>query len=197
MTDRMHWRYFLAIETDLANTARFVEFEPPNMNTYSIEFLRLLLAAGAECDVVLQQISARWGKLPERPNIDNYRSAILSRRQHFPRIQVTVPRYQMSFCPWEAWGDKLPTHPTWWDAYNAAKHRRHYAFSTANLQNALYAVAGLFVAVLALHVLDGTADELSDQLPVLLEVEHSPGYRITSGYGLPEVSPAEPSSGPQ
>jgi hypothetical protein len=47
-----HWQYFIAIESDLENTARYVEVTPGNFRTYSVEYARILLSAGSEVDVM-------------------------------------------------------------------------------------------------------------------------------------------------
>lgn len=41
--------------------------------------------------------------------------------------------------------------PTWWQAYNRIKHHRDQHFLQANLENALNALAGLFVMVLLFY----------------------------------------------
>ena len=47
-----HWQYFIAIESDLERTGRYVEIAPANFKTYSIEFARILQSASSEVDVV-------------------------------------------------------------------------------------------------------------------------------------------------
>jgi hypothetical protein len=47
-----HWNYLLAIERDLDEISRFVEFDEKNFDCFSIEIARLLLASAAEVDVV-------------------------------------------------------------------------------------------------------------------------------------------------
>jgi len=52
----IHWRQFLALEEELMQVARYIEFSEDNFNTYSIELASLLLGAGSEIDVVAKQI---------------------------------------------------------------------------------------------------------------------------------------------
>ena len=42
-----HWCVFLSIESDLEHTARFVEPREENDRCFSVEFARILMAAGA------------------------------------------------------------------------------------------------------------------------------------------------------
>ena len=50
----IHWNYFLAVEADLIELSRFVEFNPKNYNCFSVEMAKLLMASAGEVDVVLQ-----------------------------------------------------------------------------------------------------------------------------------------------
>jgi hypothetical protein len=54
-----HWNYFLAIERDLETLARYVEFDPKNFTSFSIEIARLLLAAAAEVDIVCNRSAVK------------------------------------------------------------------------------------------------------------------------------------------
>ena len=51
-----HWNYFLTIERDVDHLSRYVEFDERNFECFSIEIARVILASGAEVDVVCQQI---------------------------------------------------------------------------------------------------------------------------------------------
>lgn len=51
-----HWNYLFAIESDLERLSRFVEFDERNFDCFSLEISRVLLAAGAEIDVVCKQL---------------------------------------------------------------------------------------------------------------------------------------------
>src|SRR5207249_8817300 len=48
----LHWDYYLVLENDLLSCRRYVEFHSTNMQVYSIEFVRILLATCSEIDVV-------------------------------------------------------------------------------------------------------------------------------------------------
>ena len=56
-----HWNYFLALESDLGKLARFVEPTEANFRTFSLEIVRLFLAACSEIDVVAKQSIRRAG----------------------------------------------------------------------------------------------------------------------------------------
>jgi len=48
----LHWNYFLALEHDLDQASRFIEFSEQNFPVYSIELAHIFLATCSEIDVV-------------------------------------------------------------------------------------------------------------------------------------------------
>jgi hypothetical protein len=143
----IHWNYFLALESDLAQVSRYIEFDRNNFKTYSIELAHLLLAASSEVDVIAKGICAMLGstKKASKMNIDHYRNIICARLPEFVQEPVSVPRFNLEFHPWAMWQDDQ--NPAWWDSYNDVKHRRGEHFEQANLEHTLYSMGGLFVAV--------------------------------------------------
>src|SRR5438045_939603 len=75
----LYWEYFLALDSDLETVARYVEFDPANYKTFSIEFVRLILAACSEIDTVAKLLCESIDATKPRSNINNYRSTILSK----------------------------------------------------------------------------------------------------------------------
>ena len=47
-----YWQFFVAIESDLEATTRYVECCEENYNTYSVAYAQIILSAGSEVDVV-------------------------------------------------------------------------------------------------------------------------------------------------
>jgi hypothetical protein len=72
-----HWQYFLAIESDLTVTSRYVEFNRANFATYTIEFARLLLTACAEVDVLAKLLCKRLDPQASPGDIRQYREVLL------------------------------------------------------------------------------------------------------------------------
>jgi hypothetical protein len=98
-----YWQYFLALEVDLYATTRYVEPARRNFETYSIEFARILLSAGAEVDVVAQVFCRRVDASSTASNIQHYREQILSAFPRFPTMRVVVPRFALLLEPWRDW----------------------------------------------------------------------------------------------
>jgi hypothetical protein len=154
-----HWNYFLAIERDLEVLSRFIEFDERNFDCFSLEIARILLAAGAEVDVVCKQICRAKDPDSVADNIQAYRNEIVSHRSAISQFAVEIPRFGLSLHPWDEW-KKPDGVPAWWTAHNKIKHHRHSHYDHANLKNALNGVAGLFVATLYLYQEQAEAGEL-------------------------------------
>ena len=140
---KLHWNYFLAIESDLIKTARFIEFCTDNLYVYSIELVHILLSASSEVDVLLREI-CRIKKI-KADNINDYRMAFQEQLPDFINEPVFISRYGLEFTPWENWN--WDDNPNWWRSHNKVKHERNQYFKLANLQNTLNAVGALLITV--------------------------------------------------
>ena len=145
-----NWNYFLAIERDLEELSRFVEFDARNFDCFSLEIARILLAAGAEVDVVCKQVCRLKDPKSKASNINVYRQEILKYCPKIPQFAVEIPRFGLTLHPWDEWNTAAGV-PFWWTAYNKIKHHRDSEYHRASLKNVLNAVAALFVATLHLY----------------------------------------------
>jgi hypothetical protein len=178
-----HWNYLLALDADLVNLSRYIEFSSRNYDCFSIELARILLAAASEADVVCKQLCTKVSSDSKANSINAYRDEL---RAAFPKIaafKVSLSRFGLELCPWEAWS-RSDGVPLWWTSYNKVKHHRDEHFDGANLKHTLNAVAGLFVIVLYLYREKAAAAQLSPP-PQLLHVTgaHHGGVEI-GGRGL-------------
>ncbi len=168
------WEYFLALEADLERCTRFVEFDQRNLSTFSIEFAKLLLAAGSEVDVLAKVICDKLDPAAPAGNIDQYRACIMAHRPAFADAQVTISRYfSAPFTPWATWKPAAvgsPTNPPWWGSYNKVKHERNTYFDQATLGNVLNAFAGYFAALLTcLELVHGNVPRDDWRRPLLFD----------------------------
>mgnify|MGYP001575632093 CR=1 FL=1 len=143
-----HWNYFLAIERDMDVLSRYIEFDERNFGCFSIEIARVLLAAGAESDVVCKQLCQAVAPQTAAKNINDYIKVILDSTPKIASFQIDVPRFGLELHPWDELQKSGNRVPLWWTAYNKIKHHRNSHYNLANLKNALNAVAGLFVVTL-------------------------------------------------
>lgn len=140
-----HWNYFLALEEDFGQVARYVEPCRDNEGTYSIEFSRLLMAASQEVDVVLKALCAMLEPGSHANSINGYFTVINSNLPGLLSEEVRLPRYHLRSIPWSNWASGTPPH--WWTANNKIKHHRHSDFNQATLKNTYNALAALYVLI--------------------------------------------------
>jgi len=145
VNSKLHWNYFLALEQDLEAISRYIEFHPENFKVFSIELAHLLFAAASEVDVLAKSLCKYFAPSSRRNNIDDYRKVLL---KHLPSLcndEVFVPRFGLSFRPWDNWALNSTANPNWWTSYNKVKHQRDTCFDQATLQNALNALGALLL----------------------------------------------------
>lgn len=148
-TKFLHWNYFLAIESDVEELSRFVEFAEHNFKTYSIEIAHVLFAASSEIDVVAKLLCSKVKPKKKAKNIADYRKLLCESYPIISKMKILIPRYGLNLTPWKNW--KSDKNPNWWTAYNNVKHERDKYYQDANLKNALNAMASLYVLLLFLY----------------------------------------------
>lgn len=145
-TSLLHWNYFLALEADIENLARYVEFTNDNLDTYSMEIAHILLASSSEVDVVAKLLCRDLDASDKSSKITQYKEVIMRYLPDIATSKISLPRYGLELAPWSNWsGDK---NPIWWTSYNDVKHKRNINFNKANLKNVLNSMAGLFLLLI-------------------------------------------------
>ena len=143
-----HWHYFLALDSDFATLSRYVTPASNNLNTYSLEIARMLMAATQECDVVLKQLCETFGET-SASNEQAYRTFLSSKIPSFTGLKINLPQYNLDSNPFGSWNANQT--PKWWTANNKVKHQRHTHFFDASLRNLIDAMSGLMLSVLYLY----------------------------------------------
>lgn len=182
-----HWNYFLALEDDVLTLSRYLELTTDNFNSYSLEMARILFAAASEVDVVAKQLCQKLDPTSKAENINSYRNEISPACPTIAGAQVHLPKFGLSFNPWQNWGEQET--PVWWRAYNNVKHKRHTHFSEANLKHSLNAVAGLLVLLLYFYREEGGGGKLMPDPKVFhvgapFTVDHTIFHPSTTFYKL-------------
>jgi len=162
-----YWQYLITLDSDLHKCSRFVDINKQNFKTYSIEFVRILLAAGSEIDVVAKILCNSIDSTKSYEKINDYHETIVNKFPKFPSMIIDVPQYELQLTPWKKWSQDK--NPDWWRAYNDVKHERHNHFEDANLKNTLNAIAGLFVIAWYLHHEESNREKLNK--PILLSAD--------------------------
>jgi hypothetical protein len=180
-----YWQHFLALEADFAATSRYVEFCQQNFTTFSIEYMKLLLAIGSEVDVLCKVMCEKIDSAARRNNLDDYRKC-LSAHTQIAEEEVLIRRHSLTFKPWGAWSQLK--HPMWWRSYNNVKHQRDAYFHEANLETCANAISGLFVVVLYCHKAENSTADL-EPYPILLGRDQEPAAMLfESGYSVPNFT---------
>jgi hypothetical protein len=180
-----NWQYLITLDSDLKEASRYVDVRAENFKTFSIEFVRLLLAAGSEIDVVAKLLCGKIDASRPCDNIDKYRDTIITKYPKFHSMIIDVPQYEFQLVPWKDW--EKGHNPSWWRAYNEVKHQRDIHFTDANLENTINAIAGLYIMILYLHREDPQRIKLNKT--VLLSADrYSDGVQWANAchYTIPE-----------
>mgnify|MGYP001151620710 CR=1 FL=1 len=91
--ERPHWEYYLTLVDDIDRISRYVEITKDNYGVYSIELVRVLLAAGSEVDVVAKLLCRSVAPSESTENINDYRTVLLGAYPKLPDIKVAMPRH--------------------------------------------------------------------------------------------------------
>jgi len=146
VSTKLHWNYFLALESDLEVISRYIEFSPANFDTFSIELAHLLFAASSEADVVIKALCNLLDSTRTPRNINEYHPILAANAGSLIEEKVYIGRHGLTLTPWIDWGPDAP--PLWWQSYNKVNHQRNDYFDRATLKHALNALSGLFVGCL-------------------------------------------------
>lgn len=164
------WQYFNSLCSDLQNTTQFVnhrEFKYEEMgaiknisnkNTYSDAFQKILLSACSEFEVVSKilcnQIDSTFDIQDKSKNIFHISSIILKK---YPKITESVVHTNFDIIyPLKNWTIDKQSNKVlglmWWSDYNDLKHKRFNNIHKANLENAINALASLYIIELYLQM---------------------------------------------
>lgn len=138
------WSYYLSIEADFIQTAKYVAHSNDNMKTYSNEFTKIILLSCSEFDDLYKKLLAEKGYFPKS---GKYFSA-----KDFDRIFEIDP--STKFSSFAAFGNDLCFEPFkeldasqkhanlfWWKNYQLLKHNRSENYKKATLETAAHSLA--------------------------------------------------------
>ncbi len=148
----IHWDYYLAIEDDLKNLARYIDFSDSNYLTYSIELARILQITCSEIDVVSKLLCEKIDSSKKYIDINDYKKQLSNSIPSIITEKVYSKRYWLELNPFINWNNNI--NPDWWSSYNLVKHKRNINFHEANLKNVLNAVAGLLIIIVNYYLKD-------------------------------------------
>lgn len=206
------WLYFSSLCLDLKNTTYFVnhkEVEYTNKEgvvkkahnkwTFSEAFLKILLSASSEFEVVSKllcnQIDEDFDINNKDITIYDISKIILNK---YPKIVDTKVESDYNIIyPLKAWRIDEQTKSViglkWWSVYNDLKHSRFTMLNKANLENAIGALASLYVIQLYLqmHVVGDVSIASSDGYYFMSDYTWKPFY-VGTDQKLPDFENTAP-----
>ena len=152
-TFEMYWRYYLSIEKMMKNTSQYVCPSKQNKNTYSDEFMKIILLSCSEIDSILKVICKENNVILKDKDYNMYEYAKVLETQDdikgwaFSPVCDTSSRDKSFVCfPFKNLDSQKPyAGLSWWEAYQKLKHNRVENAIIGNLENAVYAITAHFV----------------------------------------------------
>lgn len=132
------------IEDELAQFCRFVPPVKAHYGVYSTKLWGILLRASAEIDSQLHALVEEHEGCSRQTTIVDY--IALESVFKLASCELLTGFEQDPLAPFATFA--TAKSPPWWKDYNAIKHRRLASLQSATLENALCAVAGLYVVLL-------------------------------------------------
>ncbi len=143
-----HWEYFLALEDDMLRATRYVQFTTDQLPVHSQFFTQMLATAAAEFECVCKTIADQVG-IESVGNIGQIKEMLIPILPSLSSCWLRLLRGELRVRPFADWeNDSKPL--CWWSSYNDLKHLRHRNLEIGSMQNAIYALGGLYLANLIL-----------------------------------------------
>ena len=177
----IYWKNYILIEKEFKDTTKYVTLSDDNYDTYSIEYIKLLLQIGSEVDVLLKDFCSYIDKGFSGEKMNEYKNCISTSYQKLFQQKVNVIHMKKDI---EPWNDMMKQQSiSWWTAYNKVKHERNKtntidgitkaSYKFANLRNTLMALGGLYQILLNYYLMLAQDENKHVLIPL-------PGSRIFS-----------------
>lgn len=138
------------ILTEFNNVFKVIAPSKENFNNFGNLIRNIIVLACTEIDSLMHNVLVRNGycKADAFTSMNDYR--ILNEAMRLNEYSISFSDYFHlgEFFPFKEWTTKGGTL-SWYNAYNHVKHKRYENFAEANLENAINAVMGLAVFLVA------------------------------------------------
>lgn len=134
---------FLDLEEELESFLRLVPPVDAHLHVYSTKLWGLIIRASSEIDSQLHSLVVELKPKLKKTTFEVFQrhEAELQLRNHCVKVKFDGRRL-VPFAENSQRGK-----PDWWIDYNEVKHRRLATLESATLENALFAVAGLYIVL--------------------------------------------------
>ena len=152
-TLELYWSYYQSVEKMMKNTSQYVTHSKSNKDTYSDEFMKIILLSCSEIDSILKTLCKENNIILEdkQYNMSVYADVLLKQNEikewAFSPTHSTSSNEESIICfPFKEL-NKSQKHAglTWWANYQKLKHNRVENAEVGNLENAVYAITAHFV----------------------------------------------------
>lgn len=146
-----YWNYAELVNEELGNTARFVEPDIPNYNTYSLAYTNIILSACSEVEIICRLLcqaidTSKDYTTPEKwIEMKDLSKTLQNRFPHIYQARAEILQKHEYIYPFKCWENNKKSNLPWWKDYGMIKHYRHQKFNNATLENALSSVAALII----------------------------------------------------
>lgn len=147
---KLYWKQYQLLEKDMIQTDAYVSIDKDNYDTFSNQYMKLMLAICSEVDSVAETLCRICGDTMPF-GIKNKLDMLVEKYPDLKkyRVHTKYPYDIKNITPLVKFHDSVSD---WWGAYNDVKHRRmeqndagRYNYTKANLKNVLYALAALYI----------------------------------------------------
>ncbi|MBO5733913.1 MAG: hypothetical protein J6R66_03390 [Clostridia bacterium] len=152
-TFEMYWGYYLSVEKMMKNTSQYVAPTKQNINTYSDEFMKIILLSCSEIDSILKVICRENRVIldDKKYNMSVYANTLLKQKDikkwaFSPECSTSSYDSGIICFPFKELDAGKPyAGLTWWEGYQKLKHDRLGNAQVGSLENAVYALTAHFV----------------------------------------------------
>lgn len=161
-----------------------------NYKSFGNAIRNIIVLACTEVDSMMHNVLVRNGYCKDNDfsSMNDYR--ILNEAMRLNEYSVSFSDYSHlgEFFPFKEWSEKGGTL-TWYNSYNHVKHKRYENFGEANLENAINAVIGMAVFLVAQY---GCNNNLwKRKIGSYLKIRKRPNWKLEDYY-IPYTNDSEP-----
>lgn len=147
----VYWDYYLSIEKEFMDIAKYIPIDEQNSNTFSISYMKLYFSICSEFDVVCKEFIEYVDGIElkdQKANIGAYKDHIIKKDAEFIKKDILYS-IDKSIRPFEAW-QSANGKSDWWESYNKIKHKRTFSdegkqnYKKATQKNVVHSLGGLY-----------------------------------------------------
>lgn len=152
---KTYFQYYMVLENEFFNTEPYVAIEEGNYNTYSTEYVKILLSVCGEIDSMMKMLCRELKKDETAQTIGGYFKILDECKIAIQNESVDFTNQGIILLPWKNWTSD--NAPVWWTDNNKVKHHRTEIYrktntgvetinyTRANLKNVMSSLAALYI----------------------------------------------------